>query len=311
MGHEKGGAWGPRAPLGTGVMEASWGGPYGAARGSRLTRVFPPQSEERKRIDELIESGKEEGMKVRAAGPVRRGRTRQGHRGFGLSVTTGQADCGVVVGPSAETLVQTPSREGDRGAASGNCCPKGTFLSCVQVHAAQKLGCEPRHSLRRRAVQAPPAHFHSPRPCGRAPGPPPPPRTHALPAVSAGGLFRTLRTQAAPSNKQLLYLASFTQYDAWGCFSKEKRISFPQTRFFCEGAVPRKYTFVLINFKGVWADEKGGVLGAGRVWVGVRSESPGLCLPVLVRLGRAEPESGPRRSAFPCVCNRVRRSPGG
>ena len=40
----------------------------------RLTCVlFSSQSEERKRIDELIESGKEEGMKVRAAGAPRGG----------------------------------------------------------------------------------------------------------------------------------------------------------------------------------------------------------------------------------------------
>lgn len=33
--------------------------------GGRLMRLFSPQFEERRRIDELIESGKEEGMKVR------------------------------------------------------------------------------------------------------------------------------------------------------------------------------------------------------------------------------------------------------
>lgn len=48
----------------------------GLGENADVLLVFTSQSEERKRIDELIESGKEEGMKVRAAAPQRRPRQR-------------------------------------------------------------------------------------------------------------------------------------------------------------------------------------------------------------------------------------------
>lgn len=53
-------------------------GPSGLGENVHALPVLSSQSEERKRIDKLIESGKEEGMKVRAAGPRVRGATATG-----------------------------------------------------------------------------------------------------------------------------------------------------------------------------------------------------------------------------------------
>lgn len=70
--------WGPRHPWGPMSWRPTVGDfvvwprrvQNGLGENADVLLVFTSQSEERKRIDELIESGKEEGMKVRAAGPT-------------------------------------------------------------------------------------------------------------------------------------------------------------------------------------------------------------------------------------------------
>lgn len=52
----------------------------GLGENADVLLVFTSQSEERKRIDELIESGKEEGMKVRAAGPTAEAKAARSER---------------------------------------------------------------------------------------------------------------------------------------------------------------------------------------------------------------------------------------